>query len=57
MDTSGKVSNQRLAHHQVQQAVAVVVIVVIVESDVGQMVLSQKTGKHRFMKAKGAKRS
>lgn len=56
MDTSGKVSNQRLAHHQVQQAVAVV-IVVIVESDVGQMVLSQKTGKHRFMKAKGAKRS
>lgn len=57
MDTSGKVSNQCLAHHQVQQAVAVVVIVVIVESDVGQMVLSQKTGKHRFMKAKGAKRS
>lgn len=56
MDTSGKVLNQCLAHHQVQQALAVA-IVVIVELDVGHMVLSQKTRRRGFMKAKEAKRS
>ena len=54
MNTSGEVLNQYLADSQVQRTLAVVMAVV--ESHIGWLILSQKTGKCGFIKDKQAKR-
>lgn len=56
MDTTGKVFNQCLAHSQVQRTSAVVVAIVVVESDIGQLVLPWKIGKNGIVQVKQAKR-